>query len=96
MNMFIALFEKEISPEIHEDAKKHFGDGVFQFSERVLLIRSFTDNAAVVSEVLNLDGATESSNIGVVLRLDDSHSGYYYRSFWNWVKETRRMPVGRI
>ena len=80
MNMFIALFEKEISPEIHEDAKKHFGDGVFQFSERVLLIRSFTDNAAVVSEVLNLDGATESSNIGVVLRLDDSHSGYYYRA----------------
>ena len=96
MNMFIALFEQEISPEILEDAKKHFGDGVFQFSERVLLIRSFTDNAAVVSEVLNLDGATESSNIGVVLRLDDSHSGYYYRSFWNWVKETRRMPVGRI
>ena len=96
MNMFIALFEKEISPEIHEDAKKHFGDGVFQFSEHVLLIRIHSDKPAVISDVLNLDGVTESSNVGVVLRLDDSHSGYYYRDLWNWFKETRRMAVGRI
>lgn len=96
MNMFVALFEREISEETLEDAKKHFGEDVYQFSANVLLIRSITDNAAVISEVLNLDGATGSSNVGVVLRLDDSHSGYYYRSLWNWVKETRRMTVGRI
>ena len=96
MNMFIALFEQEISPEILEDANKHFGEGVFQFSERVLIVRSYADDPAVISDVLNLDGATKVSNVGVVLRLDDSHSGYYYRSFWNWVKETRSMTVGRI
>ena len=96
MNMFVALFEEEISPEILEDAKKHFGDGLFQFSERVLLIRNQGDNPSTISDVLNLDGETQASNVGVVFRLDDSHSGYYYRDLWNWVKEARRLAVGRI
>lgn len=95
MNMFVALFEEEIAPEILEDAKRHFGDGLFQFSERVLLIRSYAESPAPISDILNLDGAAESSNVGVVFNLYGSHSGYYYGDLWNWLTETRRMPVGQ-
>ena len=95
MNMFVALFEEEISPEILEDAKSISGRCI-PVSERVLLIRNQGDNPSTISDVLNLDGETQASNVGVVFRLDDSHSGYYYRDLWNWVKEARRMAVGRI
>ncbi len=93
MNLFVAIFEDDVSSATLERVKIQHPKNVYEISNRVLLIRSSADNPLTISEPLGMAG-NDAELTGVVFKLNGSHSGYYYSHLWDWLTEARELPVG--
>jgi len=71
--------------EFLQEAKNIYGEpNVYRVSGSVAAVRSPTiDNPGDISAALRVQG----DRTAAVLKLNGSHSGYYYIPFWDWLRE---------
>ena len=93
MNIFLVHFDGEIPQAARDAVATNYPTANHELSNRVLLIRAYASDPAVIANQLNISGESASPNIGVVLRLNGSHAGFYYRNLWDWLAETRNARV---
>ena len=94
MNLFLVIFEEAIASEEKEQAKSSFSaGGVFELSDRILLVQTPISDPKSLSMSFGLSDEAGSSNVGVVFKLDGSYYGHYYSSLWDWLKKAREVGV---
>lgn len=94
MNLYLVIFEEAIASEVKERAKSSDStDGIFELSDRALLVRSPISDPKYLSAPLGLSEEAGSANVGVAFKLDGSYFGHYYESLWDWLKKAREVGV---
>lgn len=97
-NLFIVVTEDDVDEDDVEIAGEIL-DSVYKLDDRVVLIRdSILTDTDLVARLFGLVGSEEGEEhhgeIGIVFRLNGSHSGYHYEKLWDWLKEARGQHHG--
>ena len=91
-DLFIVVFDEDVPRSIMERAEV-LADRVHKLADNVLLI-SFPDlTTQGLVRVLVPDYDQNDPATMAVFELNGSYSGYYYKSLWNWLRETRNRAV---
>lgn len=91
MQLFIVVFEDDMPAATLEQARRQFE--AHKMSDRALLIRTQIDDPVAISSFLGIDEKSSSPVVGMVLKLNGSRSGYYYKSTWDWFREWSPVSV---
>ncbi len=89
MNLFAVIFEDSMPSDILDIAETQPMRGGFQLSDQMIVVQSYAENPKVISDILGMTGPEESPKIGVVFKLNGSHSGYFHADLWDWLAEAR-------
>lgn len=89
MPLFVAIFEKPITPEQMEKAQTGLASDAFQIGDRAMVIQSPADDPQALSVWLDLTGESSSPHTGVLFKLNGSYYGHYYSGLWDWLREHR-------
>lgn len=86
MHLFVAFFEEDIPQHIKETAEQTFP--VYAVSDRILLLRTPISDPQAISTFFRMDEGNQEPIVGMVLKLNGSRAGYFYKSAWDWFKES--------
>ncbi len=79
MNTFIVIFD-EAAP-LDEIAKKFGDQNTYAFSDNTVAIKAPSPHTADIRTKMD----AEDDLIMLVLKLNGTYSGHYYKRFWNWM-----------
>lgn len=93
MNVFAVYHEQPREDPFDAQIKVDLGNDVLVLSDQLLLIRSHDEAPDNIADRM---GFTRDENepdapprLGVVLKLNASHLGYYHTHLWDWLREAR-------
>ena len=84
MNTYIVVAEAEIPQDSIDRLEPGIAEGTYRLADNVVLIRTYIDQAKVLSRVLEM--SSEGKRRGVVFEYDGSHAGYHESGFWDWLR----------
>ena len=95
MNVFAVFHEQPREDPFEEDVLGQFGEDALVLSDRLLLVRSHDEVPDNIAERMGFargeSEAEAAPRIGVVLKLNASHEGYYYSHLWDWLRQAREL-----